>query len=104
MDVDGVEERSPDVVLPLVVGAVADSHRLGAAVAGEMVQSLLRELALMVDPVHDLQVRAVPADVDDEAHEVARLVIEAERVQGPEGEGRVADPAEAVVPVAFAAR
>ena len=42
--------------------------------------------------------------LDDEAHEVARLLVEAERVQRPEAEGRVADPAEAVVPVAFAAR
>ena len=43
------------------------------------------------------------ADAEDEAHEVARLLVEAERVQGPEAEGRVADPAVAVVPVAFAA-
>ena len=41
--------------------------------------------------------------LDDEAHEVARLLVEAERVQGPEAEGRVADPAVAVVPVALAA-
>ncbi len=46
----------------------------------------------------------VPADGEDEAHEVTRLLVEAERVQGPEAEGRVADPAVAVVPVAFAAR
>ena len=46
----------------------------------------------------------VLADVDDEAHEVARLLVEAERVHRPEAEGRVADPAEAVVPVAFPAR
>ncbi len=60
------------------------------------------EVALVADPVHDLEVGVVLADVDDEAHEVARLVVEAERVHGPEAEGRVADPAEAVVPVAFA--
>ncbi len=58
----------------------------------------------MADPVHDLQVRVVLADVDDEAHEVARLAVEAEGVQCPEAEGRVADPAEAVVPVALAPR
>ena len=45
----------------------------------------------------------VPADLDDEAHEVPRLLVEAERMQGPESEGGVADPAVAVVPVAFAA-
>ena len=46
----------------------------------------------------------VLADLDDEAHEVTRLLVEAERVQRPEAEGRVADPAVAVVPVALAAR
>ena len=103
VQVDRVEQRAPDVVLALVVGAVADPHRLGPAVAAEVVERLLGQLLLAADPVHDLQVGVVPADVDDEAHEVARLLVEAERVQRPEAEGRVADPAEAVVPVAFAA-
>ena len=103
VQVDRVEQRAPDVVLALVVGAVADPHRLRAAVAVEVVERLLGQLLLAADPVHDLQVGVVAADVDDEAHEVARLLVEAERVQRPEAEGRVADPAEAVVPVAFAA-
>ena len=68
-----------------------------------MVEGLLGEVALAADPVHDLQAGILLADLDDEAHEVARLLVEAERVQGPEAEGRVADPTVTVVPVAFAA-
>ena len=104
MQVDRVEQGAPDVVLALVEGAVADPHRLRADVAAEVVEGPLGQLLLAADPVHDLQVRFLSADLDDEAHEVARLLVEAERVQRPEAEGRVADPAEAVVPVALAAR
>ena len=103
VQVDRVEQRPPDVVLALVEGAVAGPHRTSAAVAAEVVEGPLGQLLLAADPVHDLQVRVLAADVEHEAHEVARLLVEAERVQGPEAEGRVADPAEAVVPVAFPA-
>ncbi len=44
-----------------------------------------------------------PADVVDEGEEVVGLPVEAEGVQAPEGERRVADPGVAVVPVPFAA-
>ena len=47
-----------DVVLPLVEGAVADAHRTGACIAGEVIQRRLRQVTASVDPVHDLQ-RAV---------------------------------------------
>ena len=104
VQVDRVQQRPPDVVLALVEGAVADPHRPRVAVAAEVVEGPLCQLLLAADPVHDLQVGVLTADVDDEAHEVARLLVEAERVQGPEAEGRVADPAVAVVPVALAAR
>ncbi len=104
VQVDRVEQGAPDVVLALVVGAVADPHRARPAVAAEVVERALGQVLLAADPVHDLQVGVFAADVDDEAHEVARLLVEAERVQGPEAEGRVADPAVAVVPVAFASR
>src|SRR5689334_18133327 len=103
VQVDRIEQGAPDVVLTLAVGAVADPHRAGAAVAAEVVERALGQLPLAADPVHDLQAGVVLADVDDEAHEVARLLVEAERVQGPEAEGRVADPAVAVVPVALVA-
>ena len=104
MQVDGVKDRAPDVVLLLAVGGVADPHRLGALVAGQVVERRLAELALAADAVHDLEVGRVLSDVGDEVEEVVRLAREAERVEAPEHEGGVPDPGVAVVPVALAAR
>ena len=60
---------------------------------------------LAADPVHDLGLGpAAVEEARDELHELARLLVEAEHVQAPEGEGRVADPGVAVVPVALPAR
>ncbi len=101
---DRVEHGAEDVVLALVVRAVADPHRLRARVAGEVVERRLGQLPPAVDPVHDLQ-RAVVGrlDVGDELHELVGLPVEAEPVQGLQGERRVAHPRVAVVPVALAA-
>src|ERR671923_2255879 len=104
MQVDGVEQRSPDVVLRLAVRAVARPYGAGALVTREMVERLLHQVRLAVDPVHDLEgVLPRPGDVGDEVEEVVRLPVEAERVEPPEHEGGVPDPGEAVVPVALAA-
>ena len=103
VDVDRVEEGAVDVVLALGGGAVSDPHRLSAPVAAQVVERRLGQLLLAADPVHDLKLRIARADRLHEGHEVRRLVVEAERVEGPEGEGGVADPGVAVVPVADAA-
>jgi len=102
VEVEGIEDRAPDVVLVLVVGTVADADRRGTLVAVEVVQDLLFELLLAGDPVHDLQVVGSLRDVGDEVEEVVGLPVEAECVEAPEGKGRIADPAEAVIPVALA--
>ena len=66
---------------------------------------MLVELAPAVDAVHDLQVTAVTFDqVAEEREVVAGLPLEAEGVQAPQCERRVAHPGVAVVPVALAAR
>ena len=65
---------------------------------------MLLELALAADAVHDLEVLLALGDVGDEVEEVVGLPVEAERVERPQHERRVADPAVAVVPVALAAR
>ena len=103
VQVDRVEHGAPHVVLALVVGGVPDAHRLRTLVPGQVGQLELVELLLAADPVHDLQVLVVPADVVDEGEEVVGLAVEAERVQAPERERAVADPCVAVVPVALAA-
>ncbi len=54
MQVDRVEDRTVDIVLPLTVGIVADPHRPRPLVPGQVVQLLLLEALLATDPVHDL--------------------------------------------------
>ena len=91
-------------MLLLGVGAVADAHRLGVLVAVEVQQHLLGQRLLAADAVHDLQlVVGLRGDVADEIEEVVGLLVEAQRVEAPEHEGRVADPGVAVVPVSLAA-
>ena len=103
-----VQHRAPDVVLPLVVGAVADPHRAGAVVAGQVVQLLLDQAALATDAIHHLQRMAFTVvragHVGDEREEIVGLAVQAQRVQAPQRERRVANPRVAVVPVAFALR
>ena len=94
VQVEGVEHGAPHVVLLLVVRAVADAHGAGALVAREVVQRLLHQLRLAVDAVHDLELALLGlGHVGDEVEEVVGLPVEAERVQAPERERGVADPA-----------
>ena len=105
VEVDRIEHRPPHVVLILVVGAVADPHRPRLVVARQMLEHLLLEPALAADPVHDLELALLGlGHVGDEVEEVVGLLVEAERVQRPQHEGRVAHPAVAVIPVAISAR
>ncbi len=102
VEVDRVEQRAPDVVLMLLAGAVADPHGSRPLIAAEVVQHLLCELPLAVDPVQHLEVMLTAGDVGDEVEVVVRLPVEAERVKRPQHERRVPDPAVAVIPVALA--
>ena len=105
VQVDGVQHRAEHVVLALVVRAVADPHRPRAPVALEMVERRLLEVFLASDAIHDLQRAVLVArDFGDVLDEVVGLPVQTERVQRPQRERRVAHPAVAVVPVAFAAR
>ena len=108
VQVHRVQHRAPDVVLHLVVGAVADAHRAGVVVAGQVVQLLFDQAAFAADAVHHLQRMAFTVvgarHVGDEREEVVGLAVQAQRVQAPQRERRVAHPGVAVVPVAFALR
>ena len=101
VDVEGVEHGAPQVVLALAVSGVADANGLGALVPAQ-VEELLVGRGLAVDAVHDLQVLVALGHVGEEPEEVVGLPVEAQGVQAPQGEGRIADPAVAVVPVALA--
>ena len=100
----GVQHRAEHVVLALVERSVADPHRSGTRVAGQVVAGRLGEVAAAVDPVHDLQrAVAVRLEVGDELHELVGLPVQVQVVQRLQGEGGVAHPRVAVVPVALAA-
>ena len=103
-DVDGLQHGAPHVVLALGVGLVADPHRPGPVVPGELVEDPLAEHPLAVHPVHHLDLVVPLGDVSQEPEEVVGLPVEAERVQAPQGERGVAQPAVPVVPVALAVR
>ena len=89
----------------LVERPVADPHGSGPPVAGEVVQRRLGEVPPAVDAVHDLEgAVGVRLEVADELHELVGLPVQVEVVECLEGEGRVAHPRVAVVPVALASR
>ena len=105
LDVQGVEDHPPHVVLLLVPGTVADPDRARPPVPRQVVEGLLGQVTFPADAVHDLQlelpVEVTAADrVDDEAEILDRLPVETQPVQRPEHERRVPDPGEPVVPVA----
>ncbi|COX31822.1 Uncharacterised protein [Mycobacterium tuberculosis] len=95
-------------MLALVVGAVADAHRAGMIVAGQMVQLRFDQAAFTAHPVHHLQRMAFvvvgAGHVGDERKEVVGFPVQSQGVEPPQREGRVANPGIAVVPVAFASR
>ena len=93
-------------MLVLVVGAVADPHRASPLISGQMGELLLDQRPLPADAVHHLQgtvfiaVRA--GHLGDEREEVVRLPVQAQRVQTPQRERRIAHPRVAVVPIPLA--
>src|SRR5438045_6035166 len=91
-------------MLRLLVRTVADAYRPGALVAVQVVEHALVEFAAAVDAVDDLQVTAVAFDqVAEERDVVVGLPLEAEGVQAPERERRVAHPGVPEVPVTLPA-
>ena len=102
--VERVPELSVDVELELLRGGVADAHRRRALVAGEPVELELLEPALARDPVHDLHVVGVAGDRAQQPLAPGQRLVPVARLEHREQrQRRVAEPAEAVVPVAHAA-
>ena len=102
--VERVEHLPVDVELELRRGGVPDAHRLRALVARQPVELVLVEAALAGEPVHDLHVGRVAGDgAQEPVAPPDRLVAVARAQHGEQRQGRVAEPAEAVVPVADAA-
>ena len=102
VDVDGIEEHPPDVVLVLVPGTVAHPHRPRVTPARQVVEGGLGEVLASVDAVHDLQVEvgASPGHrLEDEREVLERLPVEPDPVQRAQHERGVTDPGVAIVPV-----
>ena len=94
-----------DVELALEGRAVADADRARVLVAGKVGELELGDPPAAVDGVDDLQVGRVPGHgAQQPAAPQLRLLGVSGIDQGPDRERRVAQPAEPVVPVAFAAR
>lgn len=78
VQVDRVQQGTPDVVLLLVVRGVADPDRPGLGVTGQVIELDLLQLRLAADPVHDLDLVVPLGDVGDEGEEVQRLPVESQ--------------------------
>lgn len=103
-DVEAVHHLAVDVELELVDRAVADAHRPGGLVAVEPAEFELGQAALAGHAVHDLEVLGAAGDRAQQPRApVARLLDVARADQRVERHRGVAQPAEAVVPVAHAA-
>jgi hypothetical protein len=78
-----------------------DAHRAHAAVTGQPLGFALVQLRFEPDAVHRLQVRALAGDeVEDVADVLLHRRRRAQAIERAHDEGRVAQPAIAVVPVA----
>lgn len=105
VQVDSPDNRAPHVVLALAVGPVADPHRSGVLVPGQMIQRLLSKNPFPTDAVHQLQMAAFGVgDLGNEVEEIVGLPVQSQSVECPQSGNGVADPGIAIVPVAFAAR
>jgi hypothetical protein len=69
-----------------------------------MLEDLLTQVPFAVHPVDHLDLVVALGEIGQEPEEVVGFPVEAERVQAPQGERGVAQPAVTVVPVALAAR
>ena len=102
---DRVESGAEDVVLALVEGAVTDPHGRCSRISGEVISSRLGQVPATVDPVHDLECAVlVRLELADELHELVGLPVQVQVMKGLEGEGRVPDPGEAVIPISLPSR
>src|ERR1700683_4766110 len=98
-----VQDLAVDVELELVDRFVADTDGGRALVAGEVVEVELGEAPFSFDAVHDLHLGWVPPyGAPPPAHPRRRLLGVPGDQQGLQGEGRVAEPGVAVVPVPVA--
>ena len=102
--VQGVEDFAIDIELRLLDGGIADAHRARALVTRQPGDLPFRQPPLAAEPIHDLQlVRAARHRAQEPVAPRPRLVVKPAIHQREQGKGRIAQPAEAIVPIAGAA-
>ncbi len=100
-----VEHLAEHVNLSLLGGGIADAHRASTVVAGQPARLPLLRLPPAIHAVHDLQLlRAASDGAQHPFPPGVRLLMIAGIQQRGEGEGRVAQPAETIIPVRRSAR
>ena len=102
---DGFDHFAVGVELHLAHRRVPDVYRPGAGVTGEVRQRAFAAGLAAEELVKDVQLRQREVGrAEQPAHEVFGLVVVAEAVERARGQGCVAQPAEAVVPIQVATR
>ena len=103
--VQRVDQLAINIELQLLVRRIADPHRAAVVIAGQPRDLTFGQPALAGEAVHDLHLRGVPRRRAQQPFAPgARLAAIAGAEQRVERQRRVADPAEAVIPVARPAR
>src|SRR5437588_11155313 len=102
--IEKISHLTVDVQLELMVGGVADPHWLRLLVAGEPIDLFFRKPPLTSDTVHDAGLCRLAGDSAQQPLAPRSRLFQIAGVQeGEEGEGRVAQPANTIIPVANAA-
>ncbi|MCY1439855.1 hypothetical protein D9M71_561070 [compost metagenome] len=105
--VNRVHQLAENVELDLGVGQVADAHRRRAAVPGQVREFDFRQFLAAVDAIQDIEFHRFALAIADPSAQPAHVGVglfgETQAHEGIDGEGRVADPGVAVIPVAFSA-
>ncbi len=102
--VGGLEDLAHHVELALAPRLVANAYRPARAVAGQVVELVLGEVALTLDAEHDLHVTGglAPDRGGHPVEEAMRFVRACRHPQGSQGQAGVAQPREPVVPIGLA--
>ena len=97
--IQGVHHLAVDVELELIDGLIPDPHRV-PVIPGQPVRQVFRQPPLAGHPVHDLHLGRVAGDRPQQpSAPIPRLLLEPRVHQRLQGDRRVPQPAEPVVPI-----
>src|SRR5579884_2640734 len=101
VNIDSLYYFSKNVELLLNGCFTADAHRIRIAVAAQVDEFTLKQVALSTNAIHCLEIFAVLiATLQEPAHERVRLLGETQRIERIERQNSIAQPGVAIIPVA----